>query len=114
MKIEKIAIGGRMSVDPENVLLLKADHNYTQLYLRNGRMLIVATTLKVLEQRFLLTNAFYRLDRSHMVNLTYVNIQEINAGKIIMENQQEVSISRRRKTAFYSFLNQHFNPFNKK
>ncbi|GAB3507187.1 LytR/AlgR family response regulator transcription factor [Emticicia fontis] len=114
MKLEKIHIGGRMSVDPENVLLLKADHNYTQLYLRNGRTLIVATTLKVLEQRFLLTNFFYRLDRSHMVNLSYVNTYEMNTGKIIMENKQEVLISRRRKTAFYSFLNQHFNPFNKK
>lgn len=114
MEIEKIHIGARMSIDPESVLLLKADHNYTQLYLRNGRILVVATTLKELEKRFLLTNAFYRLDRSHMVNLTYMNTYEMNTGKVIMENQQEVLISRRRKTGFYSFLNQHFNPFNKK
>ena len=108
MKLERIPIGGRMSIDPENVILLKADHNYTELYLKNGRMLIVATTLKVLEQRFLLTNAFYRLDRSHMVNLTCVTTYEKNTGKIIIDNRQEMSISRRRRVAFTSFLSKHF------
>jgi two-component system LytT family response regulator len=111
MSTEKIHIGARMSIEPENILLLKADHNYTQLYLRSGRTLMVATTLKVLEQRFLSTNVFYRLDRSHMVNLTYVNTYEIGSGKVIMENLQEVCISRRRKTAFCNFLNQRYIPF---
>ena len=108
MKLEKIPVGARMSVNPENVVLLKAYHNYTQLFLKNGRTLIVATTLKVLEQRFLLTNAFYRIDRSHMVNLTCVNTYEKTTGKVIMDNQKEVLISRRRKTAFSSFLSKHF------
>lgn len=110
MKFEKIPIGARMSVDPENVILLKASQNYTQLYLLNGRMLIVATTLKVLEQRFLMTNAFYRLDRSHMINLSYINVYEKTTGKIVMKNFDEFSISRRRKNGFYSFLNEH-SPF---
>lgn len=112
MKIQKIQIGGRMSIEPEKVVLLKANQNYTELYLYNGRMLMVATTLKKLEQRFLLTNTFYRLDRAHMVNLSYVNNYEARTGKVIMQNQQEVSISRRRRHGFYSFINKHFNPFN--
>ncbi|RYU97308.1 LytTR family DNA-binding domain-containing protein [Emticicia agri] len=113
MNEEKIAIGARMSVDPENIVLLKANQNYTQLYLDNGRMLIVATTLKVLEQRFLTTNSFYRLDRAHMVNLSYMKNYEVNVGKVIMKNHQEISISRRRRNGFDSFLNEHYNPFNK-
>ena len=108
---QKIQIGGRMSVWPETVILLKANQNYTELYLNNGTMLLVATTLKVLEERFRATKRFFRPDRSHVINLNYMTDYEKNENKIIMYNQQEVLISRRRKDRFNMFLEENFNSY---
>ena len=98
--LNKILIGGRQKICPDEVIMLKADVNYTEVHLCSGKMLIVATTLKALEKRF--SNfLFFRTHKSYLINLRYVlDSQEVINKNVLMQNDFSVEISRRKKTKF--------------
>lgn len=98
-KIEtNIHIGGRKEVCPEEVVLIVADINYTQIYLIDGSRAIVATTLKELEKRFSHQPNFFRTHKSFLINLNFVaNYQTIDHNYIEMSNEKKVMVSRRKK-----------------
>ena len=66
-----IPIGGRLKVNPLQVIVLVADVNYSLAYMNDGQVLLVATTLKELENRFR-SDAFVRTHKSYLINLRYV------------------------------------------
>ena len=47
-----IPIGRRQTVNPQEVMLLQAEVNYTLLYFVDDKKIVVATPLKKLESRF--------------------------------------------------------------
>jgi DNA-binding LytR/AlgR family response regulator len=100
MKTNKIHIGGRKTVCPDDIMLLEANENYTLLYLQNGKKLLVATTLKTLEQRFDVCQNFFRSGKSYIVNLNYLSDYQLDRNLIIMQNAKTILVSRRRKNAF--------------
>jgi DNA-binding LytR/AlgR family response regulator len=106
MKTQEISVGGRISLDPENIILLEADINYTKLYLNNGQSVIVATTLKKLEKRLIIFQNFFRSSKSFIVNLDYLLDYQDAKNKLIMQNQQIAHVSRRRKSEFMNRKNQ--------
>jgi two-component system LytT family response regulator len=95
MKTLKIHIGGRKEVLPNEVILFEADVNYTKLYLRNGQNILVATTLKKLEQRFSSFDFIFRIHKGFMINLN--DIKRINFDTVLLKNKREILVSRRRK-----------------
>jgi DNA-binding LytR/AlgR family response regulator len=100
MKTNTIHIGGRKSICPDEVMLLEANENYTVLYLENGKKILVATTLKTLEQRFIICQKFIRTHRSHIINIEFISDYQSDNNKIMMQNKKMILISRRRKNAF--------------
>lgn len=100
MKTNTIHIGGRKSICPDEVMLLEANENYTILYLENGKKILVATTLKTLEQRFVDCQKFIRTHKSHIVNIEFISDYQSDNNKIMMQNKKMILISRRRKNAF--------------
>lgn len=94
METNLIAIGGRIKVNPEEVLFLLADVNYTLVMFEDGNKTLVATTLGELEKRFIATNFFYRTHRSFLVNLQY--IETIEKNKVVLKNKTSVLVSRRK------------------
>lgn len=100
MKI--IPMGGRQNANPQEIMLMQADENYTKVYFSNGQKLTVATTLKTLKQRFLDCTEFFRTHKSFLINLNYVKNLDLisNKGFIQMKNDYRVIISRRKKRAF--------------
>ena len=103
--MKTIAIGGRIKILPETVILLEADINYTKLYLANGKQIVVATTLKQLEKRFLVLQNFFRPHKSQIVNLNFITTYDLANSEITMQNHHTVFISRRRKTKFKNHIN---------
>jgi DNA-binding LytR/AlgR family response regulator len=93
----QIAIGGRQKVCPDEVIMLKADINYSIVYLTNGSKLIVATTLKKLEERFS-QFAFIRMNKTYMVNAQFVVDTHENA--LEMPNSMIIAFSRRKGKAW--------------
>jgi DNA-binding LytR/AlgR family response regulator len=95
-----VHIGGRKAINPENVLSLKADINYTTVYFLDGsKKETVATTLKKIEAKFLPYPNFFRITKSTIINLDFV--KKINANILIMDNGDEITPSRRRGKVFF-------------
>lgn len=103
MKTNKIAVGGRTTVNPEEVTILKANVNYTIIYFKNGQKCIVATPLKSLEQQFEQHN-FYRIHKSFMVNLAYVKTYFQINNKVEMIDNQKALVSRRKAVGLKKYL----------
>jgi DNA-binding LytR/AlgR family response regulator len=98
-----IHIGGRMHIEPNSVLFLIADKNYTKLILQNGQQIFVATTLKKLQERLLQTGIFFRPNRGNLLN---INCMTFSTDKsITLANNHTFKITRRRQDSFSTFLN---------
>jgi DNA-binding LytR/AlgR family response regulator len=100
MKKEKaIRIGGHMKAFPSEIIMLQAEINYTKLFFNNGKLKVVAMTLRELESR-LAPFDFIRTHKSFLINLNHLSEnQPIDPCRISMQNGLEVSISRRRRLA---------------
>ncbi len=100
-KIEtNIHIGGRKEVCPEEIIVLVADINYTQVFFYDGTKTIVATTLGELERRFRVNPLFFRTHKSFLINLNFVaNHENLAENYIKMSNETKVIVSRRKKLA---------------
>jgi DNA-binding LytR/AlgR family response regulator len=92
-----VHIGAWKDVHSQEVMLLEADVNYTKIYFQDGKKMMVATSLKELEVRFN-TPQFFRIHKSYLVNLHFV--EEYNRDTLRMTNNVNVSLARRRRTAF--------------
>lgn len=109
--IQHISMGGRQNANPQEIILLQADINYTNVLFSNGRKLVVATTLKELEKRFANCTEFFRTHKSYLVNINYIKKydSEGNEPFVQMKNDFRVVVSRRKKEAFkqrINFINQ--------
>ncbi len=105
MKTEsQILIGGYRKISPSDILMLKADTNYTITYLVDGSHFLSATTLGILEERLKGFN-FFRTHRSTLINLNYVSLlaarEYLNYDyQIKLNNSLNIQISRRKVTDF--------------
>lgn len=97
-------IGGRLKIAPKNIRLLKAEINYTQIYLEDGSILLSSITLGILEKR-LQDFTFFRPNRSVLINLEYMVDFEETSAQIKMKDNEIFKISRRRTKHFYSISN---------
>lgn len=104
MKTHNIPIGGGRRVNPEEVILLQADINYTVLFFTNGKKAMVATTLKSLESRFVPFD-FFRTHKSFLVNLKCIQNFSETTNIIRMTDNHTVIVSRRKKIKLKEQLN---------
>ena len=97
-----VSVGGWAKVNPAEVILLKAEVNYTQIFRNDGESFLVAMPLKELERR-LKSYAFLRPHKSFLVNRSYIlnvfNVEEKDAF-VQLSNDAKVNISRRKKADF--------------
>lgn len=98
-----ISIGGRQEVNPDEVVMLQAEINYTVVYFANGRKTIVATPLKTLEGRFS-SYDFFRTHKSYMVNLKCVAFLHEATNIVQMTDNHKVIVSRRKRTRLKEYL----------
>jgi DNA-binding LytR/AlgR family response regulator len=103
MNQHPIFIGGRKTINPEEVVRLQADINYTIIFFSDAKKTIVATTLKEMESRFSANKKFVRINKSVIINIDC--IKRIDDEQIIFQNGEIHTPSRRRKKAFFEFIN---------
>jgi DNA-binding LytR/AlgR family response regulator len=86
-------IAGR--IIPENVILMEAKVNYTNLHFKNGEQILLCQTLKSLEKK-MKGLGFLRIHRKILLNTLYIShFDKINAS-FILKNGKEVEVSRRK------------------
>ncbi len=94
----KLAISSSEGIyfyNPNQIIRLEAESNYTRFYFIDKKPLVVAKTLGEYEE-MLSPHGFLRTHRTHLVNRSYVQ-SFIPEGFLLMKDNSKVEISRRRK-----------------
>lgn len=90
-----IARNGHKVVDLDEILLCKADRNYTQIFIKeNGSMIVIPKSICILESVLNKYN-FFRCSSSHLINLNKPG--SFNRFlRIIYLCDHKISVSRKR------------------
>ncbi|MES2780031.1 MAG: LytTR family DNA-binding domain-containing protein [Bacteroidota bacterium] len=88
----------------KDIYYLTADGSYTIFYLRGGQKLTTSKSLKFYES-ILDGYGFFRIHNSTLINIKYIKrISKSAGGSVIMEDNEEFSISKSRKDEFMEML----------
>lgn len=93
------------SIKIKDIIYCKSDKNYTDIYFRETKKLLISKTLKDFE--LLLTDfGFFRVHQSFLVNMNYVSHYEKDGlgGNAILENNTKIPVSSRKREGFLKFL----------
>lgn len=99
-------INGLVFLQVSEIIRCKSDVNYTTIFLKDKKSLMVAKSLKEFDELLSEYN-FFRIHNSHLVNLSY--IKSYNKGKggyVILVDGSELEVSTRRKEEFLNRLSQ--------
>lgn len=89
----------------KDILRIESNMNYSRIYLRNGQNILVTRLLKDFEE-ILQPRGFFRVHKSHLINLDYIRKYiRGDGGQIVMENGDIVDLARRKKEEFLALLN---------
>jgi DNA-binding LytR/AlgR family response regulator len=80
----------------ENIIMLESQSNYSVFHLKYGKKRIYAHTIRYFEEQ-LLDKQFIRVHNGFLINPYYVVEYNREDGKLMMENNLEASISRRKR-----------------
>lgn len=83
-------------INQSEIVMMKADINYTTIYLHNGDKITIAKTLKFLETK-LNNPIFCRIHRRILINRDHIIAYNTKLGEVILTNNHTTFTSRRRK-----------------
>ncbi len=87
-------------VDPTDIMYLEGEGNYTKIYFSDGTQYVDTRSLGIYED-ILDPQKFFRVHKSHIVNILCVNEFLNNEGSfVIMKNGTKLTISRLRLAGF--------------
>lgn len=91
---------GFIFIPVSEIICCNALSNYTEFILQNNRKIVSSYTLGYYTE--LLENQhFFRVHRSHLVNLAHVTMyKKGDGGLVVMNNGDEIEVSRSNKEAF--------------
>lgn len=88
----------------KEIIYLEAQSNYCRIHIQTGKPILVTKTLKDFEG-ILTPYQFFRIHHSYLINLAFVKKYiRGEGGSVIMENGDELGVSRRKKEDFIKAL----------
>lgn len=101
-------LSGFYLIESNQIVRLESNSNYTKIFLHSQDNLLVAKTLKDFEP-FLNPLHFFRVHRSHIVNLNFVNGYSSKDGNfLLMSDGNQVEIARSRYKEFLDIISRKF------
>ena len=95
---------GLIFIKVDDILYCTADRSYTFIHLKNKKKIIATRKIKEFEN-LLSNHDFFRVHRSYMVNLNYIEkYYKGTGGYIVMSDGQSIDIARRKKDEFLERL----------
>lgn len=105
-KISIPAIDGIYFINIKEIVRCEAEDNYTHIHLQNGDRITASKTIKFYEDLLNGMN-FYRVHKSHLINLNYMRkFVKGDGGFLIMDDDKHIEVSRRRRPAFLEKMKQ--------
>lgn len=91
-------------INSDDIIYVEADSNYSVIHLEKDKKIVVAKSLKDIED-LLPANVFFRVHKSSIVNLNKIkSFSSRNDPKILLTNGAELLISRRRLAVFQEHI----------
>lgn len=96
-KIAVPVLEGYEFIETNDILYCQSQNNYTFLYLKNARKLILSKTLKEFE-KLLEKYFFIRVHKSYLINPNYMKKYYRNdGGYIVMQDEKTIPVSKNKK-----------------
>ena len=88
----------------KHIVRIEADRSYCFLHTDEGKKIMLSRPMKEISE-ILPENIFFKVHKSHIINLNFVSqyIKE-DGGRVMMNNGDHVPVSRRRKEDFLDIL----------
>ena len=103
---KKLAIntsGSLLLVNVRDIIRCESKRNYTVIYFSNKKELLVAKTLREFEE-LLGTYHFFRVHRSHLINVNYIDKYVKNKGNISLHDGTQIHVSQKKRELFFKLL----------
>jgi two-component system LytT family response regulator len=97
--------GGFYAFQPDQIIRLEAESNYTYIHIRDHKPILMAKVLCAYEA-ILEPLGFVRTHKSHLINTLHVESVSTD-GKVILNDHSAVDISRRKRRQIITILNHH-------
>ncbi len=95
---------GLFFIPVADIIRAESEGNYTNFFLVDGKKHLVSKTMKEYEELLACYN-FYRVHKSHMVNLRYITrYVRGDGGTLVMSDGSEVEVSTRKKAGLMDKL----------
>jgi DNA-binding LytR/AlgR family response regulator len=104
MKEHLYLLREQKKINQSEIVMMKADINYTTIYFQNGEKITVSKTLKILETTLNNSN-FHRIHRRTLINRNHILAYNTKLGEVLLINNYVTFISRRRKDDFDKIFN---------
>ena len=103
-KIALPTMEGLLMVPVENIISCASERNYSTLYLKEKKKLVISKPLKEMEE-LLEDHSFLRVHHSHLINLKEVSkFIKGEGGYLVMSDGSNVDVSRSKKELLVSKL----------
>ena len=91
-------------LETQNILYCKADDNYTEIYLKDGKKKLVSKTLKYIEEALSSAN-FSRVHKSYLVNVDeIIKYLKGKGGSVMLSNGKQIMVSASKKSQLLSYF----------
>jgi two-component system, LytTR family, response regulator len=95
---------GMIFVHTTDIMYCRAESNYTNIILTNGNKLLVAKTLKDIDET-LSGKDFYRIHNSFLINLNHIKkYVRGDGGYVVMNDDEQITIARARREDFFDMF----------
>lgn len=85
-------------VEPDNILFVSGESNYSILHLRSGKTMLISKTLSFVEH-MLINHTFLRIHKSYLLNLKYIErYVKADGGYIEVKGGYQLSVSRSKRS----------------
>ena len=99
-KMSISALDGIYFINIRDIVRCEAEDNYTHIHLKDGDKITASKTIKAYEDLLSGVN-FYRVHKSHLINLNYMRkFVKGDGGYLVMDDDKKIEVSRRRRPAF--------------
>lgn len=91
-------------IPAREIVRCEAERNYCMFFLENGKKIIASCPMKDFED-ILSEQGFFRIHKSHLVNLSYVDSYiKADGGSVVMTNGTILPVSKRKKNQLMEFF----------
>lgn len=95
--------GKLIFIDPEDIIFVESDGNYSTIFLKDGQKIVITKKLKEVNT-ILPEHYFFRIHNSYVVNLNRIKEYIKNDAYVVMQSNHKIPVARQRKSDFLEKL----------